>query len=214
MANNYGPKIVTDGLALCLDAGNTKSYSGSGTVWTNLMRNGNDGTLTNGPAFNSEDKGSIVFDGTDDHVDCGTVPTGGKITVSCWMKMSTGSIDQHLVDSYLSSWFLAINASNKPYFFNSVTSHSNGPVLSTSIWYMITGVQSSTLDLYVNGVLADTIASDVSLTTNNVWIGRWWRFGGRRPFSGNISQVSIYNRALLANEILQNYNATKGRFKL
>ena len=67
MPNNYGPRIVTDGLVLCLDAGNSKSYPGSGTAWNDLSRNGNNGTL-NGPTFNSADRGSIVFDGTNDYV--------------------------------------------------------------------------------------------------------------------------------------------------
>lgn len=209
-----GPKIVTDGLVLCLDAGNPKSYSGSGTVWTDISRNGNNGALTNGPTFSSDNCGSIVFDGTDDYVNCGTVGTGGKITVNSWIKMSIGSTDKHIVDAYLNSWFLAITSANRPYFFNGQTSHTNGPVLSTSVWYMITGVQGSSLDLYVNGILADSVASNVNVAANNVWIGRWWRFGGRRPFAGNISQVSIYNRALSAPEVLKNYNASKSRYKL
>jgi hypothetical protein len=57
MAYQNGPKIVADGLVLCLDAGNPKSYTGSGTTWTDLSRNGNNGTLTNGPVFNTGDKG-------------------------------------------------------------------------------------------------------------------------------------------------------------
>jgi hypothetical protein len=54
MAYNFSPKIITDGLVLYLDAANTRSYPGSGTVWTDLSRVGNNGTLTNGPTFNSE----------------------------------------------------------------------------------------------------------------------------------------------------------------
>ena len=68
MATYYSPKIVTNGLVLCLDAGNTKSYSGSGTTWTDLSESATNGTLTNGPTFNSDNKGSIVFDGIDDYI--------------------------------------------------------------------------------------------------------------------------------------------------
>ena len=64
----YNPRIVTDGLVLALDAGNTKSYPGSGTTWTDLSGRGNTGTLTNGPTYSSANGGSIVFDGTNDHV--------------------------------------------------------------------------------------------------------------------------------------------------
>jgi hypothetical protein len=72
MAFNYSPKIVTDGLVLCLDAANNRSYPGSGTAWTDLSRGGNNGALTNGPTFNSANGGSIVFDGTNDYVE---IPT-------------------------------------------------------------------------------------------------------------------------------------------
>ena len=68
MALAHSPRIVTDGLALCLDAGNTKSYSGSGTTWNDLSGNGNTGTLTNGPTYSSDNGGSIFFDGTNDYV--------------------------------------------------------------------------------------------------------------------------------------------------
>ena len=70
MAFAYSPKILTDGLVFAVDAANKKSYPGSGTTWTDLAGS-NDGTLTNGPTFNSGDGGSIVFDGTDDLVDFG-----------------------------------------------------------------------------------------------------------------------------------------------
>ena len=62
----FFPSIVTNGLVLCLDAGNQLSYPGTGTTWNDLSRNGNDGTLTNGPVFNSG--GSMVFDGVNDYI--------------------------------------------------------------------------------------------------------------------------------------------------
>src|SRR6056300_758964 len=68
MAFAHSPKIVTDGLVLALDAGNPKSYPGSGTVWRGKSGNGNNGTLTNGPTFSSDNGGAIVFDGADDTV--------------------------------------------------------------------------------------------------------------------------------------------------
>ena len=91
MAFNYSPKISTDGLVLCLDAANTKSYSGSGTVWSDLSRGGNNGTLTNGPTFNSGNGGSIVFDGVNDYVDCGVsnISLPINITLISWIYQST-----------------------------------------------------------------------------------------------------------------------------
>ena len=63
----FGPNIITDGLILSLDAANIKSYPGSGATWKDLSGQGNNGTLTNGPTFNSENNGSIALDGTNDY---------------------------------------------------------------------------------------------------------------------------------------------------
>ena len=68
MASFAGPNLNTDKLILCLDAANTNSYPGSGTTWTDMSGKENDGTLTNGPTFSSDDMGSIVFDGSNDYV--------------------------------------------------------------------------------------------------------------------------------------------------
>ena len=62
------PKIVTDGLVLCLDAANKLSYTGMGNTWTDLISRSN-GTLTNGPTFSDNGQGSISFDKSDDYVD-------------------------------------------------------------------------------------------------------------------------------------------------
>jgi hypothetical protein len=93
MGIGYNPKIVTDGLILCLDAGNTKSYSGSGTTWTDLSGNNRNGTLTNGPTYSSDVGGSIVFDGTNDFVDTDTSGSAfafanTTFTISVWIKTS------------------------------------------------------------------------------------------------------------------------------
>jgi hypothetical protein len=206
----YNPTMVTDGLVLCLDAANGRSYPGSGTAWDDLSGNGNNGTLVNGVGYSGDNLGSLVFDGVNDYVNNGTITTGGKITVNAWIKINTGGIVQHIVDSSSNSWHLAILGNNRPYFWNGSTYHQSAQILSTSTWYMITGVQSSTLDIYVNGVLSQSLSINANITTNNVNIGRYQ--SGTRPYNGNIAQVSIYNRALTAQEIQQNFNATRGRF--
>ena len=68
MSYQTGPRIVTNGLVFCVDAADTNSYPGSGTTWFDLSGNGNNGTLNNGPTFNSANRGSIVFDGTNDWI--------------------------------------------------------------------------------------------------------------------------------------------------
>ena len=68
MATDYNHSIVTDGLVLCVDAANTKSYPGSGTTWTDISGKNHNGTLINGPTFSSDNMGGIVFDGSNDAV--------------------------------------------------------------------------------------------------------------------------------------------------
>ena len=114
MAFNFSPKIVTNGLVLALDAANTKSYPGSGTVWSDLTPNGNNGALTNGPTFNSANGGSIVFDGTNDYLQ-------GVSTNYKWAT-STGETTFLLVrfdGAYTDESFFAytVNPTNKYVFF-------------------------------------------------------------------------------------------------
>ena len=93
MAISYNPSSVTSGLVLCLDAGNTKSYPGSGTTWTDLSGNGNTGTLTNGPTYSSANGGSFVFDGTDDYASISGSITVSEVTFSVWLKRNGTQVD-------------------------------------------------------------------------------------------------------------------------
>lgn len=209
--------IITDGLVLYLDTGYKNSYPGTGTIWTDLSGNNNNGSLlpsVGGPTYNSANGGSLVFDGVDDYVNIGTPSIGvGKITVNAWVKINAGSLLQHIVDSASNAWHLAILNDNRPYFWNGSTYHLSAPSINVGQWYMITGVQGSTLDIYINGVLGQSVASNINVTTNNIILGGWQN-GGSRRLNGNISQVSIYNRALTAVEIAQNFNTLKGRYGL
>jgi hypothetical protein len=109
MGFNYSPKIVTDGLVLCLDAANSRSYPGSGTTWFDLSGNGNNGTLANGPTFNANNNGSIVFDGTNDYVEITNRNTNLEFqpsqafTVSTWFKTTTIPTTGSLVANMLAS---------------------------------------------------------------------------------------------------------------
>ena len=92
MAYSYGPSIVKSGLVLALDAANRKSYPGSGTVWSDLSGNNITGSLVNGPTYSSANGGSIVFDGTNDYVNCGDLPIfriSSQITLEAFFNIST-----------------------------------------------------------------------------------------------------------------------------
>ena len=87
MGINYTPKIITDGLKICLDAGNSLCYSGSGSSMIDLTANNNTGSLINSPGFSSLNKGSISFDGTNDYLDTPLTYGGtNQCSYGCWMK--------------------------------------------------------------------------------------------------------------------------------
>ncbi len=101
MSLSRGPKTITNGLVLYLDAANKKSYPGSGTTWTDLSGNVYNGTLTNGPTFSAANMGSIVFDGTNDNIQLGNASTflpTSAISLNCWAKTNvTGAYKKLLL---------------------------------------------------------------------------------------------------------------------
>lgn len=88
MAFHYSPKIVTEGLVFYVDAANPKSFVNGNTTWNDLSRSGNNGTLTNGPTFDSSNGGSISFDGLNDYVDTSTINFGQVYTLNFWVKLN------------------------------------------------------------------------------------------------------------------------------
>jgi hypothetical protein len=230
----YNPRIVTDGLVLCLDAGNSKSYPGSGTTWTDLSGNGNNGTLTNGPTYSSDNGGSIVFDGVNDYISLGKsfISTGeigsGDIsyTLEAWFNYSGTP------GGTTSGWSLIGNASqygigmqlmgNKINFgYRSNSNFYSTSTLSAGNWYHVVctreaGNSTYLNRIYINGQWDATYNTnnylDVTNTTVEMQIG--WadtRITGR--YNGNIAIAKLYNTFLTDEQVLQNYNATKSRFQ-
>jgi hypothetical protein len=91
MASSLGAgKVITDGLVLFLDAGNNRSYPGTGTTWTDLSSTAITGSLTNGPTFSSINGGAIVFDGTNDYVDItSSTHLNQPLTMEAWININT-----------------------------------------------------------------------------------------------------------------------------
>jgi len=218
-----GQKIITDGLVLHLDAAQLRSYPGSGTTWTDLSGNGNNGTLTNGPTFSTANGGSILFDGTNDFVDFTTdsnlLPTDG-LTVEVWFK--TGIKDRFLLakssTAATNGYNLAGMSTDKiQLIVNSVTVNSVTNI-TTNNWTncAATWIPSTSMILYLNGSqnAINTTSIPSSIINPNSVIEICRRDGIRDFWNGNVGVVRIYNRALSATEVLQNYNATKSRFGL
>ena len=227
MSFHYSPKIITDGLVLYLDAANTRSYPGTGTVWSDLSRGGNNGTLINGPTFNGANGGSIVFGGTDDYVKppASTTLQLTNFTLSSWVRINVQNINQFIIDTSTNGSFgygysYRINSDNKIRFwaFDANNNLNSNTTISPNIWYNILVTYNNTSKLqsiYINGVfdISNTHTNTfVVSTVANLQIGGSSILGGY--FNGRIAQTTFYNRTLSETEILQNYNATKTRFGL
>ena len=216
-----GPDIVTDGLIFAVDAGSTRSYPGTGTVATDLVGS-KTGTLTNGVGFNSSNGGSWDFDGTDDYINFGV--TGfdfgtGNFNVSCWIKTTmTNASYTGVVSKYNGpGLWIQLTPTNKYVGFGwdgSTFLLSTTTPVNNGAWRHISCQRtgSTTAEIYVDGVLITSgVGSSASSdSTHQLDIGRIDVSG--RYFDGDISNTMLYNKALTAAEISQNYNAQKNRF--
>ena len=224
------PKIVTDGLVLNLDAGQQNSYPGSGTTWTDLSGRGNTGTLTNGPTYSSANGGSIVFDGVDDYVDLtSTIQFDtSDFSICGWFRSNSGntSFKQIWNSGYAGGnpdvEIGLLTITNTLYFYIR-GSGGGGDIVNTSysvddnVWrYFSVTKTSSLISLYVNGSLigstSGSFTSDVDSAGVIPRIGNGLNNINNRFFKGSIPQVSIYNRALTAAEVSQNFNALRSRY--
>jgi hypothetical protein len=218
-----------------LDAANRKSYPGSGTTWTDLSGRGNNGTLVNGVGYNGSNLGSLSFDGSNDYVDCGNNSTTSivdNLTISIWIKFPTGYGN--------SSWNSILakrpsgGSANYGINYNPATNlfqwyylGNGGGVLSVPLtsnfsentWVNICGVFSKNLTttdalLYKNSGLltSSNLTGNVPAVTSKLTIGCYGDSSFAEFSPVTISSVSIYNRALSASEIQQNFNALRGRF--
>ena len=211
----YGPKIVTSGLVLCLDAANKRSYPGTGTTWTDLSGNSNTGTLTNGPTFSAGNMGSIVFDGTNDYVNISSLITGNQsFSWGAWINPTAtgtpvlfGNVSNGL--AMISYWDSANNKVRVGTYGNDIL--TSGTAIPPSTWgYTCWTWNGTTLTSYTNGI-ADGTAAGFSFNISNLYttIGN---SVNSQYFTGRIAQTLVYNRALSESEILKNYNATAVRF--
>lgn len=231
MGFHRGPKIVTDGLVLYLDAANPKSYV-SGSTTTRSLVGSVTGSLVNGVGFSTGSNGSWVFDGSNDYFTLGIrnlIST--DYTINIWFNCNTITTKEHFLVSlgYNNSNSVVFTANTNlggnlglDCFYNvggSVTGRQiNQTVLSNTSTINLSFTRNSGLNTpYVNGIIQDT-----KTFTENVTLGSYiydlgyatQRNKTTAYMQGNIYIFSLYNRALSAAEILQNYNATKSRFGL
>jgi hypothetical protein len=226
----YNPNIVMDGLVLALDAGNPKSYPGSGTTWSDLSGNGNNGTLTNGPTYSSDNGGSLLFDGANDYI-LGTIPSStfsGAHSICCWFYRETvtqwAGLFSNNVNTTSCSIFTFINTSNtlgtNQAGVNAASiavdlgaDHLNKWIYAVITYAGATNGSAVNVYAYKNGSLLSATGSlywNLS-TSSSYYIGRHWT-SATQILDGFIPQVSVYNKALSVSEIQKNFQATRSRF--
>lgn len=238
MGTNYSPKLVTNGLILCLDAANTKSIVSGTTTWNDISRSSYDGVLTNsGVTYNSLYDGNISFSGTNGYVTLGTntpnlYPGTNDFTISMWLNFGgfTGSF-RHIwygnAGGALLGFGILLNNAN-----NLMRVEVNGSVGGRQInqstnaanylnswhnWTYVINQSTFQILVYVDSVLFNTITysnwgSIDKQSGQPLLLGT--HDGSQYYYNGLIAAVQVYNRAITSTEVLQNYNALKGRFGL
>jgi hypothetical protein len=220
----YLGNIVTQGLVLDLDAAIKGSYPGTGSIWTDVSNNGNNGTLINGPTFSSADYGSIVFDGVDDYVSCGNVLFNNvsAVTISIWVNIQSFNNGNTIIskgaqgegsNTTFAAWIIS-SSSIRNRFFNSTGTSGlvDTGTLSQNTWYnLIWTYNGSVITVYTNSIVGETAALSGPLKTNTNPLNI------ASSIYGNNTQMicsgtQIYNRALSQAEITQNFNALRGRY--
>ena len=218
-------QIIISGLQLYLNAGNTKSYPGSGTAFFDLSPNGfTNASLTNGASFTQSQGGAIVLDATDDFIDTNQSLDSEIFTIGAWFKTSAAGIKMVISKETNAGnpWNYRIwlnggqiycdisQVSTQASLTSPLTSYNNGN------WYYVMFTRNdSNWYLYVNGVEVNNRVDPYTGSITNaqeVWIGRSAYLGGSYQFSGSIGEVMIYNRVLSATEVLWNFNMTRARY--
>lgn len=218
--------IVQDGLVLNLDAAVDASYSG-GTTWRDL-EGGNNGTFINmdGTNFSSENGGKLYFNGANEYVQGSNIGISGSpdFSISYWAYWAGSSWSSNFPSGFGNSTFntgaglsttwrdgrIALDYWNNRFRATSA--------LSVQTWYYVAFVKTAGINsaantsLYVNGGLVSGAVENgtsVNITNSNYVIGR---LDGTRWFNGYVNLITLYNRTLTANEVAQNFNATRHRF--
>lgn len=218
MAISYYPSINLSGLILLADSANKNSYSGSGTTWNDLSGLGNNGTLVNGPIFDTNtNKGIFTFDGTNDYVNFGnsSVLQQSAGTLSAWTKASSpGAGFRGIIAKQGAYGLFYTDSVLVAYDWATGSTRSTGVNISDNTWKNVvltyqSGVTNGTR-IYINGVSVLTTTITIQSQAANLFGGA--EANAAQYASCQISLFNMYNRALSAAEVANNYNAMRGRY--
>jgi hypothetical protein len=220
MGIDYNSIITTDGLVVYLDPANTRSYSGSGNTVYDLSGLGNTSELINGPTYSSSNLGYFVFDGSNDAIHINSL--ANILSYDAYTKIAYFYVTNSLTSNNIISggwsgahafWLQGVNRLYAGHngAWSTVTGNT---LLSSNTWYFgaVTYSNVTGWKLYLNGIEDGSSANTTTFTGDReIVIGA---YDSGNNFSGRISNILVYNRALTATEIFQNYNATKRRYGL
>ena len=241
MGLKHHPRVVTNDLLIYLDPANVRSYSGSGNTWYDLSGKDNHGYLQNSPTFNSLGPASnFSFNGSNQYVDISTSPNTfsynrSSFTVMGWTRYPTLP-SQNYKGTILSKWNIGSGQANefilntadpdRTFVFGVDFDDSSSPdatpndiaktttTYTTNTWYHVCGTfNNGVSSIYLNGVFEHSVTSAyTTVRSDNTAYMRISLFYTNIYSEGQRGIVQMYNRALSAQEVLQNYNATKARY--
>jgi hypothetical protein len=225
MGTYYNPRIVTDGLVLALDAGNAKSYPGTGSTWFDLSGNRRNATLINSPSFSG---GIFTFDGVNQYASIANNIQFGSISFSIEMVLKVPNTAYEALFSWNGDAFntdaKGLNARYRSPGNNIEYALNDGSGIATRLqtypsplytFMNLTFVHNfnGVISSYVNGVFSSSV--DYTSSGNASFTDTYELVLARDSNDyGNIllSQFKVYNRALSASEVKQNFNAIRGRY--
>ena len=226
MGTEYNPRVVTNGLVAYFDVANTRSYIGSGTTVNGLI-SGIGFTLTNGVGFGTTGTSYFIFDGVDDNIPFSIPSPGTTLSIEMWARIKTfagGMLFGFLLyDVWTANGAMGFNTASSDQYGISSTQVTNLGLLNQwkhYVFEMRSDVSYTNNKIYINSQnqsLSQVAGSEGSSNRNfNNGSGRIssWLNDNNYNISMDLAQFRIYNRALSATEVVQNYNATKKRYGL
>lgn len=227
----YNPKIVTDGLILCLDAANPKSYSGTGSTWFDVSGNGYGGSLIGSTSYSTNP--SRFDTNATTRTDQNYLTTSSQITFadassytwSFYIKLRnsvevtySSLLGRNSTNPWLSiypstssgtSWTIRYRESGGTYYNSSGINYD---IVNNWANITLTADSSRNVKIYLNGQFQTTINPTTTLFYVSVIAGGYSSSGNYYALQGSLASCTLYNRALTAEEIQQNFNALRGRF--
>ena len=198
----------------------------TGGGWADMTGRSNNGELVNGPTYNSANGGSLVFDGVDDGVNIphnSNIDIRNQITMECLFYLNSFTAggpnsDRITLITKSYSYYMTINLSGKidTYFYGTGGYFSSNSSVNLNQWtHVVVTFNGSTINWYINGIIDKSLSQSGTITperNGDLGIGREVFENYGRGMNGRISNAKLYNRALTAQEIQQNFNATRSRF--